>query len=866
MLGSLVVLLPAPRVAGTPRSSTLPGQAPAIAVFPGHPRLIVGGYRGVGVDGLRAACRRPELVAECAQIGGRHVLDDAMRYLLTDEQAAANRVADVLRGWTGCGAGDVGAEHSPWGGWALAYDWTWAGLPQSLRQQVDSNLANCGLAVARALKGNGPHLWHGYTSLAASLALMALATDSRTANGDLVRGEAVSLFRGNALEAYAVVGGAWPEGYGYERSHFFSSDPPYQYVMDALRAWDSAVERDHPEQESIFGTIAAVEGDWLRGLAYHLVYGTLDAYGPGGKRTLLRGGDMPTGQAWPNKQYRPFVDSIARVYGDGVLAGWGEQLAQEWNLVGGTGSYHPIHRYSLPYNLPLDVPTRAPFDLPAGRIWAREDLGYVLTRSSFGAGATLVGYRAGKWFTGHQHLDQGHLDLWRKGPLLVDAGVYANWGTEHREAFYLRSVAHNTLLVHLDGEDFDEHPGSGVNVNDDGQRVHTYARGGCPQCMQSVAEWRSHVGAGLHFEAGRIDAFEDGEDYTVVASDLTAAYNSPNHATPGNRAKVELAQRDLVYLRPGVLLVTDRVRPAPGASAPRAAWHLPGRPALTAAQVVQGAPENGILTSATASFTFDNGTGGQLAGQVLLPEAARLTAYGGPGYRYWVDGANRSAGAAPHEGPPAEPGLWRVEMGPPDGWKTDLRMVTALAIGDSGAVLPTARAFLAPGSLPADPPTLVASVADGGATWVVVRSGAGSRGIVSFAHFGAPTAQDSDWLLADAQPGATYYVGWGPPPDVLRHRRVAGRASAEGVVRFAMPAVDGELTLAACPAPVTAGSRWAALCDPSGGTETPTSAGTPSPAASATAGGTATATTTAEATATARAFEHRVLLPWGGRR
>ncbi len=574
LLVTLIVVTRSPQISSTPRPSAAPAQSPPITVFSGHPRLIVGGYRGVGIDALRATCQRPELAQECAQIGGRHVLDDAMRYVLSGEQEAADRVANVLRAWNGCNAGDVGVEHSQWGGWALAYDWTWAALPDDLRRQVDLNLSVCGLAIASALKGNGPHLWHGYTSLAATLALMALATDDRTAGRDQVLDEALALFRGNALEAYAVVDGAWPEGYNYERSHFFSADPPEQYVMDALRAWDSAVERDHPDHASLFETIAAEEGDWLRGLAYHLVYGTLDAYGTGGKRTLLRGGDMPTGQAWPNKQYRPFVDSIARVYGDGVLAGWGRGLEADWSFVGGSGTYHPIHRYSLPYNLPLDVATEAPGGLPLGRIWSRGDLGYVVARSGWAPGETTVGYRAGKWFTGHQHMDQGHIDLWRKGPLLVDAGVYASWGTEHREAYYLRAVAHNTLLVHLDGEDFDDYPGS-ANVNDDGQRIHTYTRGGCAQCMQSVAEWRTNVGAGLHFEAGSMAAFEDGPGYTVVSSDLTAAYNSTQHATPGNRPKVELAQRDLVYLRPGLLLVTDRVRPAPGASAPRAAWHLP---------------------------------------------------------------------------------------------------------------------------------------------------------------------------------------------------------------------------------------------------------------------------------------------------
>jgi hypothetical protein len=834
-----------------------PAQPALPTVFAGHPRLIVGGYRGVSMADLRAACARPELAAQCRQIGGQHVLDDAMRYLLTGEQASADRVAAVLRGWSGCASGDVGVEHAEWGGWALAYDWAWAALPDSLRRQTSGNLVQCGLAVATELEGNGPHLWHGYSSLAASLAMMALAVDDGTAGREQVLAKAVTLFRGNALEAYAVVGGAWPEGYNYERSHFFSADPPEQYVMDALRAWDSAVAQDRPGHASIFETIAADEGDWLRGLAYHLVYGTLDAYGQGGKRTLLRGGDMPTGQAWPNKQYRPFVDAIARVYGDGVLAGWGRALESDWSFVGGDGTYHPIHRYGLPLNLPLDVPTMAPDTLPLGRIWGREDLGYVIARSAWGPGATLLAYRAGKWFTGHQHMDQGHIDLWRRGPLLVDAGVYANWGTVHREAYYMRTVAHNTLLVHLDGEDFEEHPGAGVNVNDDGQRVDTYNRRGCPQCMQSVAEWRANVGAGLHFEAGHVDAFEDGPDYTVVSSDLTAAYNSTAYSTPGNRPKVELARRDLVFVRPDLVLVEDRVRLAAGATAPRAAWHLAQRPALIDARGVSGSSNNGIVESDTPLFTVENGAS-VLWGQQLLPKRGRLTAVGGPDYRYWVDGANRAGGASGLEGAPAEPGLWRVEMGPADR-DTDNVMVTSFAMHDIGGVAQASAAALLPPAQPGLGATVVISATDVARRWQIVRDGALPAGRVEFATFPVDTTHPVAWLAADLAPGRPYRLAWRPAGGGGAFTGLVDAvASAEGVLRLDTPAIRGTVALGYCPPPPGARSDWRALCD-AGASATPT--------ATATVGPTPTAgvTPTAGATATALPPSGRVLLPWSHR-
>lgn len=830
-------------------------SASTITLFPTHPRLIIGGYRGASLAELRAVCARPELRGACDRIGGRHVLDDAMRWLLMGEASAADQAVARLNAWTGCAEGAV--EHSDAGGWALAYDWLYEWLSPAERRRASERLTACGRSIVASLEGNGPHLWHGYTALAGALALAALAADPEDPADSLLPAAELH-FRRRSLEAYALVGGAWPEGYNYERSHFFSADPPEQYVMDALRAWDSAVAADSPRHDSLFATIAQEEGDWLRGLAWHLVYGSMAVARPDGRLalTLLRGGDMPTGQAWPNKQYRPFVDSIARVYGEPGLAAWGRRVEQDWGLWGGEGSYHSIHLYSLPYNLPTELLDGLPADaadawrgLPPARIWSREDLGYVISRSGFGDDATLVGYRAGKWLTGHQHLDQGHLDLWHRGALALDAGVYAAWGTEHREGYYLRAVAHNTLLIHRDGEDFEEHPGSGLNLNDDGQRIHTYNRRGCPQCLQSVAEWRQHIGAGMHLEAGRIEAYEDAAAYTRIASDLTGAYNSVRYSTPGNSPKVERVQRDLVYLRPGRLLVLDRVVTTAGSGPPRFTLHLPARPELSGAAVMAGTAEDGILETSESRFTVRNSGQGELRMATLWPREARLTAIGGSGHRYWVDGANRAGGAAGLEGSPAEPGLWRIEAAPAVPEHAQL-LVHALAVGDAGETEdPASDARL----LPVDSAGTAAGTAvlwsDGtapAASWLVLASGAVPRAPLVFGRLELDAAEAGlQTLLTDLDPaGGAYRVA-------LDGRLALDRtASVEGVLKLDVPAGGRELVFGACPAPGDAAAPWRALCALAGGE--PSATVGPSPAATATPeGATATRIPTGPPTGTA---------------
>ena len=779
-------------------------------IVEGHPRLIVGGLRGPSIEELRAACLRPELKGACDTIGGRHILDDAMLWLLFEDREAAARVESRLMSDIGCGDG---FERSSLGGHAIAFDWTFDALTDP--DGIADDLARCAgeIASPSGLRGNSPHLWHGYTSQAAALALVALALDPEHPDRDTLLDDAAELFRGHALEAYEVVGGAWPEGYNYLRSHFFSGDPPSQYVIDALRAWNTAVVRDHPDHESIFETIRNEEGDWLSGLAYHLVYGTLDD-GTGGPRTLMRGGDLPTGQANPHKQYRPFIDAIARAYKDGVLAQWGADLEDDWPFISGDGTYHSIHAYSLPYTLPIDVAHVKPDALPRARVWAKDTLGYAISRSGFGFGSTVVSYRAGDWFTGHQHMDQGHIDIWRDGPLAVDGGVYANWGSEHREAYYMRSVAHNTLLIHRDGETFDEHPRSPVNVNDDGQRVMTYR--GCPQCMQSLEEWRSNVGDGLHLEAGRIEAYSATDNYTMIQSDLTSAYNSTRYASPGNVAKVESVQRDVVHVMPDVVLVFDRVRTTEGTGPPRFVLHLAGQPKLADGTLVSGSDDDGIIEGPMRELGIANSAGAGLNVKTLFPDEARVTLIGGPNHRYWVDGANRDDGAEGLDGQPAAPGEWRMEVTASSPGRDTLLVHGLTTSGGGGVSSP--EAGISQGADPTLGGVPVAIDTRREEISTIVANAEVPRGAIRFAEFQHdPPGEVGGILIMDLPEGATARL----VSD--RARGVSKLTTVDKENAWAISGIPaGRYYVAVCPAPEGAGIEWNNVCDTGVGLPTPT--------------------------------------------
>src|SRR5512141_2988589 len=97
-----------------------------------------------------------------------------MDYLLhNDTTAAANVVSHLQSDSFNCSY-----ERSNVGGYALAYDWVYNTIgSQTTKDAIEVRLADCAVTISNTLGTNGPHFWHGYTSDASALALVALALD-----------------------------------------------------------------------------------------------------------------------------------------------------------------------------------------------------------------------------------------------------------------------------------------------------------------------------------------------------------------------------------------------------------------------------------------------------------------------------------------------------------------------------------------------------------------------------------------------------------------------------------------------------------------------------------------------------------------
>ena len=171
--------------------------------------------------------------------------------------------------------------------------------------------------------------------------------------------------------------------------------------------------------------------------------------------------------------------------------------------------------------------------------------GYVYARSSWDEDATYFFFKCGDRFTAHQHLDVGHFLIYKYDELIGDGGHYDSFGSLHDVNYHLRTIAHNTILIHDPSETWPRIRAGPVSGNDGGQSHSWPHHNGA---VSDPAEWQK--GRDL-YDIADILAFEDRGAYMYVAGDCTRSYSSE---------KIAHFTRQIVFLRPDTAIIFDRVR------------------------------------------------------------------------------------------------------------------------------------------------------------------------------------------------------------------------------------------------------------------------------------------------------------------
>jgi hypothetical protein len=235
--------------------------------------------------------------------------------------------------------------------------------------------------------------------------------------------------------------------------------------------------------------------------------------------------------------------------------------------------------------------------------------GYVYARSSWDEDATYFFFKCGDRFTAHQHLDNGHFNIYKHEELTGDGGHYDSFGSSHDVNYHLRSIAHSTVLLLDPSEEWRGATSytagirAGTVTGNDGGQMHDF-----PHHNGAVADpvaWRNDSAT---YDIADILAYEDRTSFMYVAGDATRAYSS---------AKMDFFTRQIVFIRPSTFVIFDRVGSKDAAF--KKTWQL------QAMKTPAGTAPN---------MTVTNGAG-KLFIQTLLPQNPQVTLSSGSNlYRY----------------------------------------------------------------------------------------------------------------------------------------------------------------------------------------------------------------------------------------
>ena len=437
-------------------------------------------------------------------------------------------------------------------------------------------------------------------------------------------------------------------GHAYHQGDSYG---PYRFGWDTFPLW-------------IFDRLGAgnVYNPEQRQVPYLWVYKTR----PDGQR--LRAGDTflhstPRGTPW-GVGAGPML--TASYYGDGVLLS--HYLAQ-----GGNRDNEMIFEFLW---RDVDLQPKPVDELPTTRYFG-PPFGWMVARTGWDDRSVIAEMKINEVnFTNHQHLDAGAFQVYYRGPLAIDSGVYTGssgrYGSPHCRNYYWRTIAHNSLLVYDPNEEFQSRRGYG---NDAGQRLPNGRSE--PQTLDVLLDPKKGYRTGKVLAHG-LGPDEHSPDYSYLKGDITSAYSD----------KVREVVRSFVFLNlrdkrtPAALVVFDHV--------------VSSHPDFRKYWLLHSMEEPQVSEAGVTVDCTEHDQQGRLVLNTLLPEPhdRDIETIGGPGKEYWVFGQNLPNDQEPRrqERSSMELGSWRIQVSPKKASKEDL-FLNVMQVTDwrSGRTFPVER-------------------------------------------------------------------------------------------------------------------------------------------------------------------------------
>ena len=413
-----------------------------------HPRLYL---RGEHVAALAQRLEHPALESAVRRLREQakgseqmRVEWDALHYLVSrDALLGRKTIETVLRLLRDCELPDIQDGCRVTGRMmvtgAIAYDWCYELLSAEEKQAFIRELVR----LAKTQECGYPPTHQGSVTGHSSEAM--IMRDMLSA-GIAIYDEYPEMYRlaaGRFFREHLPVRNWLYSGHAYHQGDSYG---PHRFSWDTYPLW-------------IFDRLGAgnVYNPEQRFVPYLWIYTTR----PDGQR--LRAGDTFASSAPRGRPWSTYVGTLltASYYGDGVVLDQyraaGRQRRQRDHLRSalarrGAGTHPDQHAAAVAlFRLPLRLDGR-PYRLGRRRVIAEMKINE---------------YN----FVNHQHLDAGAFQIYYKGALAIDSGLYSGssgaYGSPHCMNYYWRTIAHNSLLIHDPQETF----GRDGYGNDGGQRL-----------------------------------------------------------------------------------------------------------------------------------------------------------------------------------------------------------------------------------------------------------------------------------------------------------------------------------------------------------------------------------------------------------
>ena len=640
--------------------------APAATVRTDRPRLLFGNGSGFGTTPAQfiARCNGADPVYQhrCQYMGGgagnpgfvptslaQTVGMAAASILYAEPQRCTNAAAWILANVPTSGPTDGSDPHAfivPHGhdavSMAIVRDWCDASLSAGDKSALETRIAAHGDWLVAHYGTTGPgtepaDVFHDdYANVESAIAWagLALAGTSQDAKAQTFLSHADDKWKNVVLPAMAYSGDWWPEGFTYVQ-------PTLGGLAWYAAGWSTATN------ENIYDYVRTKAGNLFEGYSAFFTY----ALRPDDNFVYF--GDTTHTKQSTSLFIKPLADMLdygtasplGRAFSKGVTAsttarnGFCDDVPCEdgWLV-------------ALLYDSSKDATATDKTTLPTARWLSKGANDVAIMRSGWGKDDTFVWMSCGDYFGAHQHDEVGGFQIFRHTMLTGPTGRYDNFNTPHFDDYYSQHSVHaNTLAIQMPGEKFTTshtiNDGPSANVNEGGQRVlrRTDDNGVIgAYSSPDLATYLKYKSSGPFNETGDIKTFEHGKCHDYVACDMTAAYDSPGSTTSGNKAKVKEVSRQLVFVRPEIVVVFDRVESLDASYEKRFLLHASARDVMP---VVSG-----------SKVVIDNGAG-RLIAKSLLPASAALNVVTGFNVAGTAYAPNWQGGA-----PEPEQGGNRVEV------------------------------------------------------------------------------------------------------------------------------------------------------------------------------------------------------------